>query len=315
MKPSETIRFDPSLHQKGENSFSFAKLPTMLANLPRVFRLVFSTNPWLTSALGLLDILQGITPAITVSITALVIDSVVQAIRIGNPSPIWLPIGLQVGMSLLSSLLSTFSSIAQALLQEQVSNRVQLEVLKHASLLDLAYFENPESYDKIRQATNQSSYQPTSMISQIFGLGQNLVTLTSLLFLLVHLAWWLALIALLAPIPVFYFNARFAWKGYRLMLQQSPERRLMMYFSTLLTTDTYHKEMKLFHLSDFLIKKFWDQATKLYQQDKKLALLRYRGNFGWSSLTALPDGGIYIYVALQAITGCLAIIRSADLDN
>lgn len=293
--------------KKEEEKFRFAKLPAMLTSLPRVLRLVWSTSPWLTIMLGVMDILQGITPAITISITALVIDSVVQAIRLGNPSPIWLPIGLQLGMSLLSSLINTLSNVTQSLLQEQVSNRVQLEVLRHASLLDLAYFENPESYDKIRQATNQASYQPTNMISQIFGLGQSLVTLASLLFLLLHLAWWLALIALLTPIPAFAFNVRFGWKGYHLMRHQSPERRLMAYFSMLLTTDTYNKEIKLFTLSDFLIKKFWDLATKLYRQDKKLALSRYLTGFGWSNLTILTNSGIYLYVALQAVAGRITL--------
>lgn len=296
----------PSQLKEGEK-FSFAKLPLTLASLPRVLRLVWSTSPWLTLMLGMVDILQGITPAITVSITALVIDSVVKAIRIGNPSPIWLPIGLQLGMSLLSSLINTCSNVTQSLLQEQVSNRVQLEVLKHASLLDLAYFENPESYDKIRQATNQASYQPTSMVGQIFGLGQSLVTLASLIFLLFHLAWWLALIAVLMPIPAFAFNVRFGWKGYRLMRHQSPERRLMGYFSMLLTTDTYNKEIKLFTLSDFLIKKFWNLATRLYQQDKKLTLSRYLTNFGWSNLSTLTNSGIYLYVALQAIAGRITL--------
>lgn len=293
--------------KKAEEKFGFAKLPSMLASLPRVFRLVWSANRGLTAILGLLNILQGITPAITVSITALVIDSVVRAIRIGNPSPIWLPIALQLGMSLLSSLLGSLSSIVQNLLQEQVSNRVQLDILRHASLLDLAYFENPESYDKIRQATNQSSYQPTTMISQTFGLGQNLVTLASLLFLLFHLAWWLAVIALLTPIPAFFFNVRFGWQGYSLMRRQSPERRLMMYFSTLMTTDIYNKEIKLFNLGDFLINKFWDLATQLYQQDKKLAVRRYLTNFGWSNLSILANSGIYLYVALQAIAGRITL--------
>ncbi|HET8842751.1 MAG TPA: ABC transporter ATP-binding protein [Ktedonobacteraceae bacterium] len=307
MNPSGMIMMGSLPQKKEEEKFRFAKIPSMLASLPRVLRLIWSTNPWLTIMLGVMDLLQGMLPAITVSITALVIDNVVRAIRLGNPSPIWLPIGLQLGMSLLSSLINTFSNVTQSLLQEQVANRVQLEVLRHASLLDLAYFENPESYDKIRQATNQASSQPTNMISQIFGQVQSLVTLASLLFLLLHLAWWLALIALLTPIPAFAFNARFGWKGYRLMRQQSPERRLMAYFSMLLTTDTYNKEIKLFALSDFLIKKFWDLATKLYHQDKKQAQSRSLTSFGWSNLITLGNAGTYIYVALQAIAGRITL--------
>jgi ATP-binding cassette, subfamily B, bacterial len=192
--------------QQAEETFSFKKIPATFARLLQVLYLVWSTNRGLTIALGLLNLLQGVTPAFSISITALVIDRIVQAIRFQTPSLIWWPVGLQVGIMLLSSLLSTCSGLVQQILQEQVSNRVQLEILKKASTLDLAFFENPESYDKMRQAANQSLYQPTVLIAQTFGLGQALITLTSLLFLLLHLAWWLALIALLVPLPAFFFN-------------------------------------------------------------------------------------------------------------
>ncbi|HYA98600.1 MAG TPA: ABC transporter ATP-binding protein [Ktedonobacteraceae bacterium] len=293
--------------QRTEEKFSFRKVPEAFISLPRVLRLVWSTSVLLTTLLGLLNLAQGFIPALSVSITALVIDSVVRAIKIHSISPIWLPIGLQLVIALLSSLLNNVSNIVQQLLQEQVSNRVQLEILKKANTLDLAFFENPEFYDKMRQATNQSTYQPVSMISQTFGFGQTIVTLASLIFLLVHLAWWLAIVALLVPIPAFFSSTRYGWRGYQLMRRQSPERRLMAYFVTLMTTDTYNKEVKLFNLGEFFIGKFWDLATTLYKQDRKLLLRRYNINFLWTSLTVIANTAIYLYVALQAVAGRITL--------
>ena len=292
---------------RADEKFSIKKVPGALASLPRVLRLVWSTSAVLTTLLALLNLAQGFTPAISVSITALVIDSVVLAIRIHSTAPIWLPVGLQLGITLLSSLLSTLSNIVQQLLQEQVSNRVQLEILKKANTLDLAFFENPEFYDKMRQAANQSTYQPVSMISQTFDLGRTIVTLVSLIFLLWHLAWWLAVVALIVPIPAFFSSTRYGWRGYQLMRRQSPERRLMAYFVTLMTTDTYNKEVKLFTLGDFFTRKFWDLATKLYKQDKKLLLTRYSINFGWTGLTVAANSAIYLYVALQTVMGRITL--------
>ncbi len=292
---------------RADEKFSIRKVPGALASLPRVMRLVWSTSSILTTLLGFLSLLQGFTPAISVTITALVIDSVVRAIRIHSTTPIWLPVGLQLGITLLSSLLSTFSNTVQQLLQEQVSNRVQLDILKKANTLDLAFFENPESYDKMRQAANQSTYQPVSMISQTFDLGRTLVTLFSMIFLLLHLAWWLALVALIVPIPAFFSSTRYGWRGYQLMRRQSPERRIMAYFVSLMTTDTYNKEVKLFNLGSFFIDKFWNLATKLYEQDKKLLIRRYLTNFGWTNLTGVANSAIYLYVALQAVVGRITL--------
>ena len=292
---------------RSDETFRFKHIPGALASLPRVMRLVWSTSPSLTVLLGFLNLVQGFVPAFSVSITALVIDRVVLAIRLHNASPIWLPIGLQLGITLLSSLLGTLSNIAQQLMQEQVSNRVQLDILKKASTLDLAFFENPEFYDKMRQAANQSLYQPVSMISQTFDLGRTTVTLISLLFLLLHLEWWLAIIALIVPIPAFFSSTRYGWRGYQLVRRQSPERRLMAYFVTLMTTDIYNKEIKLFNLSTFFTDRFWDLATRLYQQDKKLLVRRYSFNMVWTGLTLIANSAIYLYVALQTVIGRITL--------
>ena len=82
---------------------------------------------------------------------------------------------------------------------------------------------------------------------------------------------------------------------------------ILNYFVTLMTTDTYNKEIKLFNLSDFFIVRFWKLATKLYEQDKKQALQQYLTNFGWSNLNTLANSGIYLYVALQAIVGRISL--------
>jgi len=287
--------------------FSIKRVPAAFASLPRVLHLVWSTSAVLTVMLGLLSLAQGFMPAVTVTISGLVIDSVVRAIRIQSIAPIWLPVILQLGAALASSLLSTFSNTVQQLLQEQVANRVQLDILKKANTLDLSFFENPESYDKIRQAANQSSYQPVTMISQTFDLGRTIVTLFTLIFLLLHLAWWLAIVALIVPIPAFFSSTRYGWRGYQLMRRQSPERRLMAYFVTLMTTDTYNKEIKLFNLGDFFTGKFWRLATDLYKQDKKLLLRRYFTNFAWSGLTIVANSAIYFYIALQAVLGRISL--------
>lgn len=290
-----------------EEKFSFKKMPATFVNLPRVLRLVWSTNWSLTLALGLLNLLQGIAPAITISLTALVVDSVVQAMHIQNASGIWGPLVLQLSVMLGSALLNTCSSVVQQILQEQVANRIQLDILKKASSLDLAFFENAQSYDKIRQATNQSAFQPTSMVMQTFGMVQMLITLVSLIALLAHLAWWLAPLALLMPLPAFFFSTRYGWSGYQLMRHQSPERRLMNYVTMLMTTDTYTKEIKLFNLSDFFLTHFWDLAKKLYRQDKKLALRRSFTGFAWSNLNTIANSGIYLFVALQTIAGHITL--------
>lgn len=284
-------------------SFSMKQVTGAFTSLPRVLKLVWDTSMFFTITLGILNILQGFTPAFSVWITNLVINGVVEGIRIHSADPVWLPVLLQLGISLLSSLLGTLSNIVQQLLQERVSNRVQLMILEKSNTLDLSYFENPEFYDKMRQAADQSTYQPVSMISQTFGLARTAITMFSMIFLLTRLAWWLAIISLIVPIPAFISSTRYGWIGYQRMRRQSPERRVMQYFNMLMTTDTYNKEVKLFNLGNFFIQQFRRLANKFYEENKSILIKRYLMNFVWGALTVAANSAIYIYVALQAVAG------------
>jgi ATP-binding cassette, subfamily B, bacterial len=293
--------------QKLDEGFKFRQIFQAFTSLPRVLRLVWSTQAFFTATLAILSIAQGIMPTITVLITRLVIDSVVAGIMHHTISPIWIPVGLQLAAGLASNLLSTLSNIVQQLLQERVSNRVQFLILEKANTLDLAFFENPEFYDKLRNASDQSSYQPVTMVSQTFGLVQTSVTLVSMLFLLFQLAWWLAIIALIVPIPSFIASSRYGWRGYQLMRRQSPERRLMAYLNQIMTTDRYNKEIKLFELGNYFITQFKQLANKFYEEKKSILVRRYMTGFLWNSITVAANAGIYLYVAFEAVIGRITL--------
>src|SRR2546430_13934567 len=110
--------------------FSFKQLTGAFASLPRVMSLVWSTSALFTALLGILSLLQGFSPALSVWITGLVIDSVVAGIRLHSPNPIWFPIGLQLAVLLFSNLLRPFSNIVQQRFQRKVSNPWHVFILE-----------------------------------------------------------------------------------------------------------------------------------------------------------------------------------------
>ncbi|HZR44593.1 MAG TPA: ABC transporter ATP-binding protein [Ktedonobacteraceae bacterium] len=292
---------------RDDEEFKLSKVFHSFTNFPRVLRLVLSTSAPLTISLALLNILSGITPAFSVTISQLTIDAVLHGIRTHTISPIWLPVALQLGVGLLDRLLSSISNIVQQLLQNKVSNRMQLLILEKANTLDLSFFEDAEFYDKMRHASDESNYRPVTLISQTFGLGRTVITMFSMIFLLTQLAWWLALIALVIPIPSFIANTRYGWRGYRRKVHQSQARRLMYYFTHVMTVDNFNKEIKLFNLGDFFIKRYHDLAEKIYNEDRQILIPRYLANFLWSGLTVSANSSVYLYVALQAVLGRITL--------
>ncbi|HEX2909249.1 MAG TPA: ABC transporter ATP-binding protein [Chloroflexia bacterium] len=298
-----------SNRRKSDDGFSLRMVLETVQSLPRVMKLVWSTHRSLTFSLGFISLIRGFSPAASAWVSKLVIDSVVAALPPHNGSVntvIWLVL-LQLLISVVTSLLGTLSNIVQQLLQENVSNRVRLMVMEKANTLDLSFFENPEFYDKLRQAQEQASFRPVTMVSQTFDLVRTLITFLSMIILLLRLDWWVSLVVLLVPIPAFLADSRYGWMGYQRMRRQSPERRQMSYFETVMTTDTYNKEVKLFNLGDFFINRFRELAYKFYGENKTILVKRYMTNFLWLTVSTVANSGIYLYVAIQAVNGRISL--------
>jgi ATP-binding cassette, subfamily B, bacterial len=293
----------------GDDTLTLDKVLAAFASLPRVLKLVWDIQPFFTIALAVLYVLQGVVPALTALVNATLFQDVVNAIRVRGANGtttivVWLVV-VQFAVQAMSSLLQTLANIAQQLLQEKTTYAIQLRVMQKANTLDLAFFENSEFYDLLQQAQKEATSRPIGMISQTFGLGRTLVTLFSMLFILLHLAWWIAILALIAPIPAFYADVRYGWWGYQMMRRQSPLRREMSYYNTLLTTDTYNKEVKLFTLGDFFIKLYRSLATRFYTEARGLIVPRYLASFALEQGSVVVNGLIYLYIALQAVRGSI----------
>jgi ATP-binding cassette subfamily B protein len=290
-----------------EDALSFRMVVSAFTSLPRVLRLVWDISPAFTFALALLYILQGFVPALTAIVAKLLIDGVLRAIRLHGAQGalalvVWLVVA-QFAVQALSSLLTTLSNIVQQLLQEKTAYKVQLLVMEKANTLDLTFFEDAQFYDALQRAQDEASSRPIGMVSQTFGLGRTLVTLLSAVVILITLAWWLAILAILAPIPAFVSSMRYGWWGYQVMRRQSPLRREMSYYGTLLTTDTYNKEIKLFTLGGYFITRYRALAERFYREARALVVPRYLVAFLWGTGSLLLNGAIYLYVALAAVAG------------
>ncbi len=279
----------------------------------KVFHLVWEVSPKLTLGLAIATLAQSLTPAAQVWLAG----ALIQAVADGIAAPanmrdpfvtrvIWLGVA-QFGLLLASQFFQTLGNVCQQLLQEGLAIHVPLKIMAHAATLDLSDFENAVYYDQLQQAQKESANRPVQMVSQLFGLVRSVVTFATLLALLLGLGWFVALLALVAPIPAFISGSRYGWWGFQLMRRQSPQRRMMNYLTSLLTTDEFAKEIKLFTLGDYFIDRFRGIADEYYAATRDLLLKRYWRGFAWSALTTLASSATYLYVALKAVAGAISL--------
>src|SRR5260370_14823029 len=148
--------------------------------LPRVLRLVWDASPATTLALFVTTAIAGVIPAAAAFTAKLLTNAVVQGIgihnfhqpdhlsltSIGSPGSLlfWQPpvlsavqwIGLlpvlQLALFAITHLPRALRHITQQMLQNAVSMPLQLMVMEKAASLDLAFYEDPRSYDLLRPA-------------------------------------------------------------------------------------------------------------------------------------------------------------------
>ncbi|MEV4600419.1 ABC transporter ATP-binding protein [Amycolatopsis sp. NPDC049253] len=276
--------------------------------LPKVTRLTWQASPTLTILLALVTLLSGLLPTATAYIAKLLLDAVVAAIQhqgsIGDIVRITM---FQFGVLAATAISSAITSIAQTLLQERMTLTIRHQVMDHASKLQLAYFEGSTSYDMLRQAAQEAPTRPLSMMNSALGLVRTAITFSSMIALLVSISPLLALVALLAPIPAFISQSKYGSRAFWLTFLMSPIKRRMDYLSSLVTTDTYAKETKLFGLGPYFVERFRRLGVVSYERQRRLTVRRNVSSTSWGLLSTLAGSAIALYIALEAVGGRLTL--------
>ena len=86
-----------------------------------------------------------------------------------------------------------------------------------------------------------------------------------MLVLLFPLGWWIPLLLLTASFPKVYFSFKIQWDIWETMSEKSPQARKMKYYSDLLLTDTYAREVRLFNLSTLFKQRYQSAFADKYQ--------------------------------------------------
>ncbi|HEX2681898.1 MAG TPA: ABC transporter ATP-binding protein, partial [Candidatus Dormibacteraeota bacterium] len=301
------------------------------AALPQVLSLVWEASRPITLALFVATALAGLIPTVSVGITLMLTNAVVRGILINHAHLVdqvrlsdlgvsWVPgltftsVGMIVFLAALqfvlfavSALLNTLRNISQQLLQNSVSMRIQLMVMEKAASLDLQFYEDPASYDLLRRAQNDSINRPVLMIATAFGLLQTILTLATMIAFLFGVSWVLGIIVLVSPIPAFIADTRYGWRGYAIARWGSRLLRRMNYMVSLVTTDTFAKEVKLFGLGGYFIERYRLIAKAFYDSQRAQLVKRYMTGFALGNLSTIVTSVTYLYIALQAIAGRLTL--------
>jgi ATP-binding cassette subfamily B protein len=292
-----------------------------LKYVPPLLKLVYQTHRGYTVAILALRAVRSFIPLAVLWIGKLIIDGVIAAARArsaGSPVDWWYLgglVALELGVAVGGEGLARLSSLLESLLGDLFSNRISVRLMEHAATLDLAQYEDAETYDHLERARRQTVGR-IGLIALLLATAQDLVTLASLAGVLLVQLPWLLLLLVVAVLPSFLGETHYAALGYSLLFSWTPERRLLDYLRYAGASDEMAKEVKLFGLSDFLIGRYSKLSSDFYQANKRLAIKRNvvstlfvtLGTFGYYGAYAVT---IYLTVLGRFSLGALTFLAGS----
>jgi len=312
MQSVNTPKKQPNQTFKEQISSSWKDASDALRNTPQAFKLVWQASKRHTLINFSLIPLIAVLPAAQSWVGKMIVDHILQAIDINADVQAGLQLVLpfvlfEFALLLVSTLLSSFQSLSNNILRSLLTRHVNTLIIDKSISLDLQFYEDPVFYDNMQNARRRADSSALAIVTSISQVAQQLITLISLVVLLVGFSPWLAMVVILAAVPNFLSNSRFAEMAFRALTHRAPEARLLSYIENLLTSNETVKEIKLFGLGESLKQRYEDLFTQFLEEDTSIARRNTYASLAWGMLSNLAYYGSYIWVIVRTITRAITL--------
>ena len=276
--------------------------------LPPFLAMVWRTKPLYGFGIIVTRVLLAFMPIAMLWIGKLMIDTVVA--NLGSADPDWSRlftlVAIEAALALAQDMLGRTSSLLESLLGDLFGNQMSVHLMEHAATLDLEQFEDPDFYDKLQRARRQTTGR-VALVGIVLGVGEQLLTVATLLVGLLAFNPWLVLILVVAILPAFLGETHFAGQSYSLFFRWTPERRELDYLRWVAASDVTAKEVKLFGLSDHLIARYSRLADSYYAANRSLSIRRAGLGALLSGVSTVAYYGAVGFIVVQAVTAAITI--------
>jgi ATP-binding cassette subfamily B protein len=254
-----------------------------------------------------LRLLRALVPLATLWIAKLIIDTVVAA-RMGRAdlSRLWWLVAAEVVVVFSGEALDKASTAVESLFSDLCSNHISEKLIQHAASLDLSHFEDPAFYDQLERAQRQITGR-IGLIPQLLSVGQDAVILISLGVAISVYGPWLLALLVVAVLPSFVGETHFTSLEYSLLYRMTPERRQLDYLRYLSASDKTAREVQMFSLAQWLVRRYRMIARRFYDENKRLALRKGLASVGLSVFGTLGYYSAYVMILGRGFNGAISV--------
>jgi ATP-binding cassette subfamily B protein len=279
-----------------------------LRDVPAMVSLVWQSGPTVVSWGLALRVLTALSPLGLLAVARIILDGVVSFVAHGGPllPHFWYWVGLEFAIAAVTMLLTRATDFSDTLLADRYVKHVSVRLMKQASSLDLATYEDPGFHDQLERARVQATDR-LLLIQQLGKLLQQIISTIALAAGVVVFMPWLLVLLLLCVVPAFLGESHFAFLGYNLAFRQTPAKREMDYLRFLGVSKESAKELKVFGLNNYLTSRFAWLADQIFSQNVGLARQRFFVGSFLSVFSTAGYYGAYVYVVYEALHGRISV--------
>jgi ATP-binding cassette, subfamily B, bacterial len=290
-----------------------------LRNLPPFLALVWRASRAFATLAVLLRLVRALLPILLLFVGKLIIDEVIRLAGLPDrpaTAAAWLAggaldrlallVGAEFALAIADDVCGRVVAYAEALLSERVAIASSIRLMEHAATLDLETFEDAEFQNRLERARRQTSGRMT-LIGQMMGQAQDVVTLASFAAGLLAYSPWLIVLLALTLVPSFLGEAHFNAVSYALAYSQTPERRELDYVRRTAASVDTAKEVKIFGLSRFLVERYRQLSVDFFAGNRAVARRRAAWGSLFAALGTLGYYGAYAFILWWTLAGALSI--------
>jgi ATP-binding cassette subfamily B protein len=279
-----------------------------LNNVPPLFKMVWEAAPAAVASSLSLRLVISLIPVAMLAITRVIIDSIygLTSQHKALPGFFWWLVALEFCLASLGTILARLTDFCDSVLADKYTRHISTRIMEHASRLDLTRYEDPSFCDKMERARVQGTDR-VMMIQMTGRLIQEGITTASLAVGIFLFSPWMLFFLFLCVVPAFLGETHFAFLGYSMNFKQTPARRQMEYLRVLAGSKESAKELKLFRLGPFLVRRYKALSDDLHHQTVDLAKRKLLFGGLLTVLGTLGYYGTYAYVIYETVLGALTL--------
>lgn len=214
-------------------------------------------------------VLQSLLPLLNLYILKLIVDTVTAAVTnpatAADPSPLALLLAM-VAIFLLNRIVGTLNAVNNDILAQKLVDYMADIMQRQSARLDMAYYDNPDYYDSLHRAQQEATSRPLVIMGNFMSLFGSALSIAGIVAMLTTASIWIIAVMIVAVMPGFAVRLYKARRIYTFRRDNTQLYRRTAYYSAILSSRDFAKEMRAYNLTDFFRRRFVATRSGLVRQ-------------------------------------------------